>query len=378
MRVLLVSKSTGGLGTYMRWLARGLNKEQFELTFVCLSDGGPELADELARLYGVNTLSWPMNRYKINPLTDLKVIIRLAGLLRKERFDLVHANGSKAGFIARIAATGSGIPVIYSPHGFAFDTRIPGWLAYFYARIEDLSARLFTARIMTVSDAEQKAARRYHVGQPAQFTTVHSGIETAPFNINIDIAAKKRSLNIPADAPVIGTVGRLIAQKAPLDFVELAALLHKNHPSVHFIWAGDGELENACRERCNQLGLQDVFHFLGMRTDIPELLKIMECFVLTSHWEAFPIALLEAMAAELPVISTALDGVQEVVVEGQTGYLAPIGDLNCMQTAIAKILNEPTLKLQLGQNGRQRIEQHFTRAMMLENIANLYKNTRLS
>ena len=170
--------------TYMRWLADGVDRSRFALTFVCLSDGAAALADELSAR-GWTALAWQMNRYKINPFTDAQVIWRLFKLIRREKFDLVHAHGSKGGFIARIAAIGSGVPVVYSPHNFSFHEGVPRWQATIFAFVEKLAARFLTAKIMTVSNGEQTMARQFGVGKPELFTTVHSGVDLAAFEIEM-------------------------------------------------------------------------------------------------------------------------------------------------------------------------------------------------
>jgi hypothetical protein len=120
VRVLMVTKSTGGVAEYVRWLVHGIDKEKFALLVVCLSENGPEFAEELRQAYGVQSISYAMNRYKVDVISDARVGFQLARLIRGHQFDLIHAHASKPGFLARMAALGTGIPVLYSPHCFAF------------------------------------------------------------------------------------------------------------------------------------------------------------------------------------------------------------------------------------------------------------------
>ncbi len=374
LRVLEVSKSTGGLGTYMRWLAHGLDRSRFDLTFACLSSGATELAAELARLPGTQTLAWPMDRYKIDPFGDAKVIVRLWRLIRTEKFDLVHAHGSKAGFIARVAAIGSGVPVVYSPHNFAFHEGAPRWQRTLYAFVERLAARFLTARIMTVSDAEQALAAQFHVGRPGLFSTVHSGVELDPFRPVADKREGRARLGVPRDAFLVGTVGRLIEQKSPQDFVRVAAKVQQTHPQAHFVWVGDGHLMPIVRDLCNELGLQNMLHFAGHREDVPELLGTLDCFLMTSRWEGFSLALLEAMASRLPVVVTNLPGNAEAVEDGVQGYLLPVGDADGMAAAIGKLIDDPQSAAAMGARGRQRVEAEFTRQHMIDRLMNVYSS----
>jgi glycosyltransferase involved in cell wall biosynthesis len=177
MRVLEIGKSTGGIGTYLRWLAQGLDLERFDLTFACLSEKSMELADELKSIKGVKAISWPMNRFKIDLFSDFLLMLKIVRLIRSGKFELIHAHGSKSGFLARIAAIGSGVPVIYSPHCFSFHIGVNPLTANVLAALERFAARFLTARIITVADGEQTLAQRFRIGFPELFVTVHSGID---------------------------------------------------------------------------------------------------------------------------------------------------------------------------------------------------------
>jgi len=374
IRVLEVSKSTGGLGTYMRWLADGIDRSRFALTFACLSEGADALAAELSAR-GYVSVSWQMNRYKINPFTDAQVILRLRQLFRREKFDLVHAHGSKAGFIARVAAIGSGIPVVYSPHNFAFHAGVPRWQAHIFAFIEKLAARFFTAKIITVSDGEQAMARQFGVGTPDLFVTVHSGVDLSAFSRRVNISEQKAALGVPREAQVVGAVGRLSEQKNPLAFVRLAARVHEKDPNAHFVWIGEGPLEKQSRQLAIELGVKNVLHFVGQRTDVPSDLRALDVFVMTSHWEAFSLALLEAMACELPTVTSNLPGIAEAVTNGESGYLHSVDDVDGMSVSVLEILEDRELARRMGANARRRVEQEFTRAQMMDKLMQVYQST---
>ncbi|MEW5829393.1 MAG: glycosyltransferase family 4 protein [Chloroflexota bacterium] len=373
LRVLQVSKSTGGVGQYLRWLVHGLDKERFEVTAVCLSEGGEKLADELSRVDGVRALSLEMERYRINPLTDARVWWKLRRLIRQGGFDLIHAHTSKPGFLARTAAIGSGVPAIYRPAGFAFHNGTSRWRAWLFAGVERFTARFLTRRIVTVCDEERELARRYRVGSDEQLVTIHTGIDLCRFDGDFDRGAVRRSLGVPEPAFLFGTVGRLSRQKAPADFIRAAAMVHSKYPEAHFAWVGDGELQAEAEALVRALGLQEVFHFAGLRMDIPAVLHAMDCFVLASHWEGFSLSVLEAMAARLPVVMSRVSGAAEAVSDGETGLIVPIGDAQALAGALAKIVSSTEYARELGQAGRHRLEQHFTQARMIANIQELYE-----
>jgi glycosyltransferase involved in cell wall biosynthesis len=373
-RVLEIGKSTGGIGTYLRWLAQGLDLERFDLTFACLSEKSLELADELKSIKGVKAISWPMKRFKIDLFSDFLLTLKIARLIRSGKFELIHAHGSKSGFLARIAAIGSGVPVVYSPHCFSFHFGVNPLTANFLAALERFAARFLTARIITVADGEQTLAQRFRIGFPKLFVTVHSGIDPFIYENPIDKAAQKFDLNFNKGGALVGSVGRLDQQKAPLDFVRMAALVHAQKPQVQFVWAGSGPLEYAVRKLSEELGIAAICHFIGEYRDVPSLLGILDCFVLPSLWEGFPIVLLEAMAAGIPIVATDIPGNDEAVFSGKNGWLVAPGNHAALAEKVLSLLNNPNQAASFAEFGRERIQQEFTRAKMIASIQNVYQD----
>ena len=372
IHILEITKSTGGVGSYIRWLANGLDKDRFQLTVVCLSEGGPALAADLGTIPGVHAFSLAMNRYKINPFTDARVLAQLARLIRSEHFDLIHAHTSKPGYLARLAAIGTGVPVIYRPACFAFHPGTNKIQAAVVATMERFAARYLTARITTVCDGERQLALDYNVGSDKLLTTIHTGIDTRPFDTPIDREALRTSIGVPVDVPLVGSVGRLSPQKAPLDFVRAAASVHARRPDIHFVWIGDGPLETATRSLVSELGLDSVFHFAGLRANISALLQVLDCFVLSSHWEGFSLVILEAMAARLPIVATRVMGTPEAIEDGVSGLLVPAGDPPALAEALLDLMSDPERAKGFGNQGRQRVERTFTRAHMIAGISKVY------
>jgi glycosyltransferase involved in cell wall biosynthesis len=305
-------------------------------------------------------------------ITDVRVWWNLARLVRKERFDVIHAHGSKPGFLARMAAAGTDIPTIYCPACFSFHDGVAKWKAVFFALIERVAAAWFTDRIIAVCNDEKLLARRYSVGNDALFTVVYNGVTPTDFKRAMDRNSVRESLHIPDDVFLIGTVARLSKQKAPFDFVTAAAKVHKSFPGIHFVWVGDGELEAETRELIRLYNIENVFHLLGYRKDVPDLLNAMDCFVLASHWEGFSLSILEAMAAGLPVIASCVSGAAEAVVDGETGLLVPIGDPMALAKAIEKLASNPSDARRFGEAGRKRVEEKFTLNQMIREIENIY------
>jgi glycosyltransferase involved in cell wall biosynthesis len=372
MRILLVTKSTGGVAEYIRWLVTGLDKERFLLTVACLSENGPEFAKELHRVYGVQTLSYAMNRYKVDLVSDVRAGLWLARLMRNRKFDLIHAHASKPGFLVRLAALGTHTPVLYSPHCFAFHAGTGKTTRMITSFLERLAA-FFTTRFVVVSDGECELARDYRVGKERQFTVINTGIDPLPYRQTVDVARLKNSLGIPASAPIIGSVGRLSDQKSPFDFVRAAEAVHASRPDAHFVWVGDGPLESDVRRLSDSLQLESVMHWLGQRNDVPNLLHLFDCFLLTSRWEGFPLVILEAMAAGVPVVATDIFGTRDAIQHGINGWLAPVGDTESLARFILDLLEDPAKSNLFRSASCARIDREFTRERMIAGLQNLYQ-----
>ena len=371
IRVLLVTKSTGGVAEYIRWLVHGLDRAQFSLTVACLSENGAEFAAELAQIEGIEAFILPMNRYKINPVSDFRLILKIRSILKENTFDLVHAHASKPGFATRIAAIGMKLPVFYSPHGFAFHAGAGRLTVTLVAWLERFAAA-FTTRIITVADGERELAQKYQVGNEGLFLTVHSGIDLATYRHSVDVKAQKELLGVPLSAPLVGTVGRLSKQKSPEDFLRTAAAIHVLRPDVNFVWIGDGPLREEMHALANSLGLNEVFHWAGQRQGIPQLLRVLDCFLLTSRWEGFPLVVLESLAAETPVVATDILGTRESIASGVNGWLAPVGDADALAKAVLDILENPERAASFRAAGLARIEKEFTREKMLFSLEQAY------
>lgn len=372
LRVLLVTKSTAGVAEYIRWLVAGFDREMFSLTVACLSENGPEFAEELRRVHGVQAISYAMNRYKVDLISDARVGLWLAKLVRRHEFDLIHAHASKPGFLVRLAAVGTQTPVLYSPHCFAFHAGAPRLSRVVVSFLERLAAH-FTTRFVVVSEGERELARYHRVGKGRQFTVINTGIDPVPFRQVVDVARLKNSLGIPASTPLIGSVGRLSDQKAPFDFVRTAETIHRSRPDAHFVWVGDGPLEPHVRKLSASLQLQFNMHWLGQRTDVSQLLHLFDCFLLTSHWEGFPLVVLEAMAADVPIVATDIPGTRDAIRHGIDGWLAPAGDTMSLARFVLDLVEDPVRANSFRCAGRRRIDQEFTRNQMIVKLQNLYQ-----
>lgn len=377
LKLLLVSKSTGGVASYIRMLVKGLDREKFDITVACLSENGQEFAEELRQNYKVDAFSLAMNRYKINPLTDARVLMQLSARIRGERYDLIHAHASKPGFLMRMAAIGSGIPVIYSPHNFAFHEGSNPLVARAVALFEKFAA-LFTTQIIAVAKHERDLALKYGVGKPELYSVIPTGIDPVPYQQPADVPEIKRSLGIPTTAKIIGTVGRLAVPKLPLDFIRVAAELKKDFSDLHFVWVGSGPLQKEAQALTDELGLRGVIHWLGHRDDVNHLYHAFDCFLLLSRWEANPLVLLEAFSAGVPVIASDNQGARELIGDGGHGILVPVADVSAVSAAIRSVLQNPDLAMAMNRLALDEVSRVFSLERMMKQLEEIYLEKAIS
>ncbi len=319
-----------------------------------LITGEPGLLDREARaLPGVEFHQVPSLVRPIRPWKDLRALAELTSLLLRLKPTIVHTHSSKAGLIGRWAARLAGAPIIvHSIHGYGFTPGQPPALRRALIAVERRAGR-FTTRFFSVSEANRKRGVELGLFPAERCSLIRSGIDLEAFrNKRVDRDAKKRELGLEAGCPAIGMVAPLKPQKAPLDFVRLAALVHRARPDARFLFVGDGELRGAMEAEIKRLGLGPVLHLIGWRRDVAEIMRCLDVFVLTSLWEGLPRVYLEACASAVPVVGTRVDGASEVIREGVNGYLVEAGDVQAMADRALSLLAHPDAARRMGEQGR--------------------------
>jgi glycosyltransferase involved in cell wall biosynthesis len=357
-RILLVVTlaEPGGAQTYVASLLSAL--DGFDVT---VAAHGPGPLREAARTAGVRFVPLRHVRRRINPWRDLLGLLELLALLRRERPHILHASSSKAGFLGRIAAWLTGVPIrIFTAHGWAF-LQEEGALSGLYRWGGRLMRPLTT---VTVCVAEHDRLAGIAAGTCSESTTfvIHSGVDVA--------AAPPRDRRNPGPARIV-SVGRLTAPKDTLALVHALARLPDG--AFEAVIVGEGPDYPAAEEEIRRLGLERAVELAGRRDDVPDLLAGADLFVLSSRSEGLPLSILEAMAAGLPVVASSVGGVPEAVVDGETGLLVPPGDPSSLAAALEQLLGDAELRRRLGQAGRSRVQESFDLASFRRAHVDLYR-----
>jgi glycosyltransferase involved in cell wall biosynthesis len=319
-----------------------------------LISGEPGYLDQEARaLTGVEVYQVPSMVRRLRPLSDVRVLISLTSLLARLQPTIVHTHSSKAGILGRWAARLAGVPLIlHSIHGFGFT---PGQSPVVRRALlaAERSAARFTTRFFAVSEANRQTGIELGLFSPDRCAVIRSGVDLDAYRrTRVDRRTKQQELGLESGCPVIGMVAPLKPQKAPLDFVRVAALVHRARPEARFLFVGDGELRRAMEAEIARLGLSAVVTLLGWRRDIAEIMRCLDVFLLTSLWEGLPRVFLEALASGVPVVGTKVDGAAEVIQDGVNGYLAEPADIGALADRVLVLLNDPRRAIQMGQNGQ--------------------------
>lgn len=338
--VLVTLSEVGGAQTYVARLVELLTPSH---DVVVAAEGQGSLAAAV-RTAGARYVELVHMRRRLSPWHDLLALLELVRLLRRERPRVVHANSSKAGILGRLAAFVVRVPSrVFTVHGWAFNAH-SGLAARIYLLAERLVAPLTTLTIC-VAESEFRDGVDARVCAAARTVVCPNAVPLSPI--------APRPVN---DPPIVLTVGRL---KRPKDFstlLQAVALLRRG--SCRLLVAGDGPERDQLVAEARSLGIDGGVEFLGERDDIPTLLGACDVFVLSSRSEGMPMSVLEAMAAEMPVVATAVGGVPEVVGE-EAGSLVPAADAAALAAALARLLDDRPLRERLGQAGRARVERRF-------------------
>jgi glycosyltransferase involved in cell wall biosynthesis len=306
--------------------------------------------------------------------SDVKALLQLTCFLSKNRFDIVHTHTSKPGFIGRLAARLSGVPLVFhTSHRFAFDIYTSKLKSRFFARLERLAGE-WTDQLFVVSQQNLRLALNHKIIPKSKISYIPNSIEWKRFAISEKVKlAKKTELGLAPESLVIGMVGRLSLPKLPGDFVQACALISERWPQARFLIIGDGPERSNIEFLIERCGLKGKLLMTGFRQDIPELLSILDVFVLPTRWEGMSISLLEAMAAGKPIVTTDIECNREVVKDGQTAVLVPPGKPTLLASAVERLLADREFATVIGARARQTVIERFSHEQMLEQIWHIYE-----
>jgi glycosyltransferase involved in cell wall biosynthesis len=359
---LVLSLSPGGTERLVLELCRRLANDVD--TIVCCLDEPGEWASEVARL------NVPVFSLARRPGFHPSLSVRLREILKTHRIEVVHCHHYSPYVYGVLAAVlHPSVRVIFTEHG-----RLHGAAVSAKRRLVNPFLARWPARIFAVSMALKQDM--VAEGFPERSINVlYNGIELGQRPLPADRVAMRASLGLPADALVIGTVGRLDPVKSLATLLEARALLAPRLPAAQLVIAGDGPERQALVERAHALGITATTHFTGYRSDVRALMAAFDIYVNCSTYEGVSLTILEAMATALPVVATMVGGTPEVVVDQETGLLVQPRP-HAVASAIATLALNPQRGHKMGEAGRWRVKRHFTIERMVNDYAAAYQLRR--
>jgi glycosyltransferase involved in cell wall biosynthesis len=358
LRVMFITTfmPVGGAETLLVDLVRRLDRTRFAPELCCLKHLGPlgeVLAQEVPTFTGLLA-----NKY------DLRVLPRLTRLFRERQIDaIVTVGAGDRMFWGRLAAAAAGVPaVLCALHS-------TGWPD----RIQRLNRMLNPLTDSFIGVAERHG--RYLVDSegfpPEKVRVIPNGIDInrfAPRPLDADLRAQ---WNIGPDDPTAGIVAALRPEKNHDLFLEMAQRVLRTTPQAKFLIVGDGAERARLEAKAGELGVAAAVRFCGNQSDVPKMLSLMDVVLLTSHVEAAPVSILEAMACGKPIVSTRVGSVSEMALHGETGWMVQPGDANDLAKRVTELFRDPAMARKFGETGRQRVVEKYSVELMVKGYEDL-------
>ena len=353
----------GGAEKVVAGLALGVNREHIEMSICCTRVFGP-LAEPLQKAGIPLVLGGPQGRIAryFGPYHLRKVIRRL-------KPDVIHTHG---------------LPGLVDVGPLAWLGQTPPWIHTFHygnypydAKRYMVTERLLCKRadvLVAVAEAQRGKLIEHHHIDPDHIVTLHNGVRDNPFVGTPGVRERKRAeLGLPADVPVIGTIAVLTEQKGITHLLAAMRQVLRTTPQARLVVVGGGPLEDELRQQARADGLGESVLFTGWRNDVGELLLTLDIWVMSSLWEAMPLALCEAMAAARPIVCTDVGDNGVIVNRGEVARLVPPGDPDALAAAVSAFLADLSAARALGARARARFLERFTIARMIEGYERLYE-----
>jgi glycosyltransferase involved in cell wall biosynthesis len=293
----------------------------------------------------------------------------VARVLTKEKIDILHIHGTRAGTNTLIPALFNKIKIIYTVHGWSFHTGHSGLIT----QLRMLSERFLTRyadKTICGSAADIEQGKKYC--SKGNYQLIQNSIDTLKFNPGVPVKNIRNELGFANNELVVSFIARLTFQKDPLSFIKAIPLVCQKVPFARFMIVGDGELKETCIKLAAQLHISDKIVFLPFRNDIQELLQLTDVFVLPSLWEVIPLGLLEAMSMEKSCIATSIAGTNEALTDNHNGFLVDVHAPEQIARKVIMLAYNPLLRRKLGRNARNTVTTQFDIQLLVRENEKVY------
>jgi glycosyltransferase involved in cell wall biosynthesis len=372
--------NVGGPALHVAYLAAGLADRGYDTTLVAGSLArGEESMAEAAEQRGVTIVSLDELHREVAPLNDLRAIVRLARLIRRERPDILHTHTAKAGAVGRVAAllSGSARPaiIVHTFHGHVLRGYFNPLMTFGFRLLERWLAT-FTTALIAVSPEVRDDLVRLGVAPAEKFAIVRLGIQLDE-RIGADAGARaetRRVLGIAQDVFVVGWVGRMTAVKRTDDVLRALKGLLDRGVDAYLCLVGDGPDRDHLERYAHELGIVRRCLFLGYQDNVGRFYQAIDALILPSTNEGTPVSVIEALAAERPAVATRVGGIPDVIRAGVDGFLVDVGDADALAEQLAVLARNPARRAEMGAEGRANVVERYAVERLVDDVDVLYRS----
>jgi glycosyltransferase involved in cell wall biosynthesis len=373
---IIARLNVGGPAIHVILLTAGLDPERYESILISGLEAPEEgnmldLADEK----GVKPIRMAHLGRELHPIRDIVTLWQLVRIIRREKPDIVHTHTAKAGFVGRMAAFLAGVPiVIHTFHGHVLHGYFGPLKTGFFRLAERCMAR-FSTLIIAVSEQCRRDLLKYKVSGPDHIRTIPLGLELERFH-DKPVGAReeiRKEFHIPQDAFVVGMIARMVPIKKHEDLFRAIPIVLQSFPDTYFLIVGDGERRPFLEELARELNITHRCVFTGFREDQKRVYEAVDLVVLTSANEGLPVAVIEALSAGKPVVSTRVGGVPELIEDGRTGYIVEPENVESIAEGLMKAVSQPEQTQAMGFIAQKETIRKFSIQRLIQDIDLLYQ-----
>ena len=374
---LIARMGTGGAEENTCYTIQGLDKAKYEIDLIV----GDEFGSQYERIFKKEKIKViQISRFigNLNFWYDISLFLNLIKIFYRNRYDIVHTHGTKAGIIGRIAARITGVPIIiHGLHGSALDAFSSKWLNILFLYLERL-AGYFTDAHISVSTILSQNYLKQKIGKPERYYTVRSGMELGSFSRDNEpgIEAKRKELSIGSDDFVLGNISRLELLKGHSLLLKAFKILTEQEKDksrrIILMIIGDGEEKENIYQDIKELGLEKSVILKGYRNDIPNILAVVDLLVHTSFREGLPRVMVQAAATGVPMVAFNVDGIPEIIRDDYNGFLVEPKNINQLVEKITIYLRKPELLKMHGDNSKRVVKNRWTIEGMVKGTDKIY------
>lgn len=370
---LVTQSEFGGAQRYIFDLVTNLSANNYQIEVA--AGGNEELFFQLKEK-NIKTYQLKNLVREINPVKDLLAYFEIKKFLKEIKPDILHLNSSKAGVIGAVAGKHCNIKkIIYTVHGFVFEEPLPIWKKLFYYWAEKFSAQ-YKDTLICVSEFDHQIGIQKKIAPEKKLITINNGISEINF-LSKEMAKQKLFTSnqqlVTSNQPLVGTIAHFYPTKGLIYLVQAAKIVIERLPETTFAIIGDGQQRKLLQTKIKKLHLAKNFLLLGAKNQAWQYLPAFDIYVCCSVKEGFPFSILEAMAAGLPIVSTKVGGISEMIQNEKTGLLVEPAKPQNLAEAIIKILKNKNLAEKIGYQAQIEVKQKFSLTKMITETEKIYQ-----